>query len=109
VVRGSDITVRHEARYPGWTPGCDGQAEYEDVYRLTPGGSTFARAARRDVNAWHRELHAMASSLFTALGKGDRAMLGKLVPDAAVRKRLPATLRSEPACDAPPSPAGIVS
>ncbi len=85
LVRGAEITVRHEARYPGWTPGCDGQAEYEDVYRLPPGASTFARASRRDVNAWHRDVHELAERLFTALARGDRTALGALVPDGSLR------------------------
>jgi hypothetical protein len=108
-VRGTEITVRHAARYPGWTPGCDGQAEYEDVYRLAPGGSAFTRTSRREINAWHREVHAMAERLFTALARGDRAALGALVPDAALRGRLPATLRGEPACDGAPGPDGTVA
>lgn len=108
-VRGTAITVRHEARYPGWTPGCDGQAEYEDVYRLAPGASAFGRASRRDVNAWHREVHELAERLFAALARGDRAALGALVPDVSLRSQLPSTLRSEPACDAPPGRDGAVS
>ena len=32
-VRGSDVRIRYEVRYPGWAPGCDGQTEQEDVYR----------------------------------------------------------------------------
>src|SRR5262245_27556525 len=57
-VRGSDITVRYETRYPGWVPGCEGQSGYEDVYRLAAGASAFARASRRDLHGWHREVHA---------------------------------------------------
>jgi hypothetical protein len=108
LVRGTEITVRHEARYPGWTPGCDGQAEYEDVYRLPPGASTFARASRREVNAWHRDVHELAERVFAALARGDRTALGALVPDGAVRRQLPSTLRGEPACDAPPGRDGAV-
>jgi hypothetical protein len=108
-VRGSEITVRYETSYPGWTRGCEGQTEAEDVYRLNPGGGVFIRASHRDVNAWHRDLHRTASRLFEALAKGDRAALGTLVPDAALRARLPATLRGEPACDGPLGPDGIVS
>lgn len=108
-VRGGEITVRHAIAYPGWTAGCDGQAEYEDVYRLAPGASAFARAARREINGWHREVHAAAGRLFAALARGDRPALGALVPDPALRRRLPATLRGEPACDGSPGPDGAVS
>ncbi len=108
-VRGREITVRHAARYPGWTQGCDGQAEYEDVYRLTAGASTFARAGRREFNAWHRDVHAAAERLFAALTRGDGGSLGALVPDRSLRTRLPTTLRGEPACDVPPGRDGTVS
>jgi hypothetical protein len=107
-VRGTEVTVRHEVHYPGWTPGCAGQAEYEDAYRLVPGASAFARASRRDINAWHRDVHAVAERLFAALARDDRASLGLLVPDALLRARLPATLRSQPACDGSPGRAGTV-
>jgi hypothetical protein len=109
VARGSEITVRYGAHYPGWTPGCEGQTEYEDVYRLAPGGSSFARAVRREVNAWHRDVHAAAERLFLALSRGDRASLNALVPDAGLRARLPEGLRGESACDAPPGRDGIVA
>ena len=109
VVRGGDITVRHAAPYPGWTPGCDDQAEYEDVYRLTRGASTFARVGRREVNAWHRDVHAAADRLFGALARSDGGSLRALVPDAELRARLPASLRAEPACNAPPGRDGTVS
>lgn len=102
VVRGTEIAVRHQARYPGWTPGCDGQTEYEDVYRLPRGASAFARVSRRDINGWHRDVHAAAERLFSALARGDRAALGLLVPDGSLRARLPSGLRSEPACDGLP-------
>ena len=36
-VRSPDIRVRYELHYPGWTPGCDGQTEQEDVFRVAPG------------------------------------------------------------------------
>jgi len=108
-VRGTEITVRHEERYPGWAPGCEGQAEFEDVYRLSKGSGAFTRATRREINSWHRDLHAAAERLFLALVRGDRATLGRLVPDAAVRARLPSSLRSEPACDGPPARDGAVA
>ena len=47
-VRGTEVTRAPRGALPGWTPGCDGQTEYEDVYRLAPGASTFARVSRRD-------------------------------------------------------------
>jgi hypothetical protein len=98
-VRGRDIMVRYEVRYPGWTPGCEGQTEHEDVYRLAPGGS-FSRVARRQTNAWHRDLHASVARFYSAISAGDRKALSGLVPDPAVRSQLPPTLRAEPACDA---------
>src|SRR5438105_4673911 len=35
-VRGAEVRIRYELRYPGWAPGCEGQTEQEDVYRVTP-------------------------------------------------------------------------
>ncbi len=100
-VRGQEMRIKYEVRYPGWAPGCDGQTEQEDVYRLAPGNGTFVRSARRQYNAWHRDFRLAVARLFTALSAGDRAALTGLVPDAAMRSRLPVTLRAEPACDAP--------
>lgn len=103
-VRGPEVRVRYELRYPGWTPGCDGQTEHEDVYRLGPGQGTFSRVARREVNAWHRNFRQSVTRLFSALSAGDRATLTGLVPDGALRGQLPRTLRAEPACDAADGP-----
>jgi hypothetical protein len=100
-VGGSEIRIKYELRYPGWAPGCDGQTEQEDVYRLAPGTGTFIRAGRRQYNAWHRDFRVAVGRLFSALSSGDRATLTGLVPDATIRSRLPLTLRAEPACDAP--------
>jgi len=108
-VRGADLTVRHPAVYPGWAPGCDQQTEHEDLYRLAPDGTRFARVSRRAINAWHRDLHAVATRLFEALATGDSRALTRLVGDPALRARLPRTLRREPACDAPPGSDGSVS
>jgi hypothetical protein len=99
-VRGAEIRMRYELRYPGWTPGCDGQTEAEDVYRLAPGANAFTRIARHEVNAWHREFRSSVSKLFAALAAGDRTALSGLVPDPGVRGRLPGSLAAEPACDA---------
>jgi hypothetical protein len=98
-VRGGEIRIRYELRYPGWTPGCDGQTEREDVYRLVAAQGTYTRVARRDDNAWHRDLHGSVSRLFEALTADDRRALTALVPDRTLRERLPARLRPEPACD----------
>jgi hypothetical protein len=97
-LRGADLRVRYELRYPGWAPGCEGQTEQEDVYRLTPAGG--ARLSRRALDGWHRELHAAVSRLTAALAARDAAAVAALVPDRALRARLPAGLRAEPACDA---------
>jgi len=100
-VRGSELRIRYELHYPGWTPGCEGQTEQEDVYRLPPDGTAPTRVARRQYNAWHQALRHSVSGLFTALASGDRASLAAFVPDAELRRRLPATLAPEAACDAP--------
>lgn len=98
-VRGGDVRIRYELHYPGWVPGCDGQTEQEDVYRLTP-VLTLTRVTRLEHDAWHRELHATLERLLAALAARDEATLTSLVPDRALRGRLPATLRYEPSCDA---------
>jgi hypothetical protein len=99
-VRGAEIRVRYELHYPGWAPGCDGQTEGEDVYRLPAGSRSFVRVQRAQHNAWHRDLRAAAATLFDALAAGDQRALATVVPDPGLRSRLPAALRPEPACDA---------
>lgn len=101
-VRGSDVRVRYELRYPGWTAGCEEQTEQEDVYRLEAGGS-MARVSRLTHNAWHRQMRADVERLFAAIGSGDAEALTALVPDRELRGRLPA-LVAEPACDASDGP-----
>jgi hypothetical protein len=98
-VRNGELRLRYVLRYPGWAPGCEGQTEQEDVYRVAlPGGVT--RVARQEHNAWHRDLHAAVERLTLALSARDESALAALVPDRALRARLPATLRPEPSCDA---------
>lgn len=104
-VRGGELRIRYEVRYPGWAPGCAGQTEHEDVYRIV-GPGTVARVARQEHDAWHRDLHAVVERLLDALAAGDQTTLIALVPDRALRSRLPATLRSEPTCDAREGAAG---
>jgi hypothetical protein len=99
-VRDSNITVRYELHYPGWAPGCEGQTEAEDIYRLTPGGETVMRVARRHHNAWHLLLHRSVARLYTALAARDGEALSALVPDPGLRARLPQGLTADPACDA---------
>jgi hypothetical protein len=96
-VRAGEVRLRYELHYPGWTPGCEGQTEQEDIYRLAQG--TLTRVSRQQHNAWHRELHTAVARLFTALADGDEPTLAAVVPDPALRARLPALL-PEPACDA---------
>jgi hypothetical protein len=96
-----EIRLRYELHYPGWTPGCDGQTEQEDVYRLAPGAGGLTRVSRQQFNVWHRDLRQWVARLFTALASGDRRAMAALVPDRHLRDRLPPTLRPEPACDAP--------
>lgn len=99
-VRGDEIGLRYELRYPGWTPGCEGQTEEEEVLRLAAPAGTFVRRSRHEYNGWHRDLHRSVMRLFEAIADGDRTALASLVPDRGLRERLPATLRGEPACDA---------
>ena len=92
------IVLRRELRYPGWKPGCDVQAEEEDRYRADAAGA-LALVSRQVFNGWHRELQRSATRFFAALAAGDRKTLVELVPDAALRARLPRALAPEPACD----------
>jgi len=103
-VRGNEIRVRYEPEYRGHMPGCEGQTEAEDVFRTVAESGTLVRRAGREVNAWHRELRATVARLFDALAAGDEASLARLVPDARLRRRLPATLRADAACDAADNP-----
>ena len=100
VVRG-DLRLRYELQYPGWTPGCEGQTEQEDVYRLVLASGKVVRLSRQQFNIWHRDLRQSVARFFTALASGDRGSIAAFVPDAQLRERLPTTLRAEPACDAP--------
>jgi hypothetical protein len=99
-VRGDEIRVRYQLHYPGWTPGCEGQTEVEDVFRASLENGGLVRKTGRQLNGWHRELRATVAELFAALAARDEGSLAKLVPDAQVRRRLPRTLRPEAACDA---------
>jgi hypothetical protein len=107
-VRPPEIRVRYELHYPGWTPGCDGQTEQEDVYRVVPGPAVVARVGRVQHNPWHREMHAAVSGFFAALAAEDASALASVVPDRELRARLPA-LAAEPACDAADSGRDSVS
>ena len=109
-LRGGEIRIRYELRYPGWIPGCDGQTEQEDLLRLSPDGTGFTRVTRHQYDAWHHALHRSVERLFEALSAGDRAVLAAVVPDATLRQQLPAGLAREDACDAPDGPTpGVVS
>jgi hypothetical protein len=99
-VRGTELRIRYELRYPGWVPGCEGQTEQEDLYRLTPATSAYSRVSQRQYEGWHRELRASAARLFAALAGNDRRVVAGLVPDPRVRERLPSKLEPEPVCDA---------
>jgi hypothetical protein len=93
------LFLRRELRYPGWKPGCDVQAEEEDRYRADANGG-LALTGHQVFNGWHRDLQRSATRFFAALAAGDRRTLAELVPDAALRARLPSELSPEPACDA---------
>jgi hypothetical protein len=99
-VRGTEVTVRYELHYPGWIPGCEGQTEQEDVYRLAADRGTFVRAGRRQINGWHAALHESVGRVLQALAAKDRSALAQLVPDARLRSTLPAKLERDAACDA---------
>ncbi|MEX2145658.1 MAG: hypothetical protein WED01_01430 [Candidatus Rokuibacteriota bacterium] len=98
-VRGGELRVRYEVHYPGWTPGCGGQTEQEDVYRLAASGAGFVRVSRQEHDAWHRAFRGAVARVFAALAVGDQPALAALVPDKDLRARLPA-LVPEPVCDA---------
>ncbi|HET7875090.1 MAG TPA: hypothetical protein VFN71_06150 [Methylomirabilota bacterium] len=108
-IKAGELVVRYELRYPGWKPGCPGQAEAVDTYR--PGGAAVTLARHQVGNGWHRELGAAAARLFAALGRGDQRALAELVPDPGLRRRLPAGLRAEPACDqqSPDAPGTVMT
>jgi len=93
------VKIRRELRYPGWTPGCAGQAEEEDVLAPSRVGAPVAFLRRRVDNAWHRDVHAAMARLLAALGAGDSRALADLVPSPSLRARLPRGLELEPACD----------
>lgn len=98
-VRGAEVRVRYELHYPGWTPGCAGQTEGEDVFRVGADGAV-ARVSRAYHDAWHRDLHEAVARFFAALRAGPPGALARLVPDGRLRARLPASLRPAHACDA---------
>lgn len=98
-VRGHEVVVRYEARYPGWKPGCDGQTEQEDHYRYAPASETLVLVRRHVHNGWHRELHAAVERLLDALRRGDERVLAALGLPPELHRRLPGSLEREPACD----------
>ncbi len=98
-VRSSEIVVRYEVHYPGWKPGCAGETEQEDVYRQRAGVNAPTLVRRRVMNGWHRELERAVMRLYAALGVDDRRTLALLVPDPALRARLPSDLRADAVCD----------
>ena len=99
-VRGPEVTIRYELRYPGWAPGCEGQTEGEDVYRFVGERGALVRASRRQINEWHAGLHQFVGRVLSALASGDRTTLAQLVPEAKLRGALPGKLDRDTACDA---------
>ena len=103
------LRLRYETRYPGWQPGCADQTEREDVWATSARTAGLSLQNRRVLNGWHRELHAAVDRLFAALDASDREVLTALVPDPALRARLPRALRADPVCDVrPPDAPGTV-
>lgn len=98
--RGAEIRIRYELHYPGFIPGCAGQTEQEDLFRLSSDRMTFTRVARRQYNAWHLAFHQVVGRLFRALAASDAGGLASVVPDPRLRARLPSALAPDPACDA---------
>ncbi len=105
-VKAGVIVLRRELRYPGWKPGCPDQAEEDLTYGAGAAAGELALVKRRPINGWHRELGAATARLFDALAARDRRALGELVPDGALRRRLPESLVAEPACDTISAAAG---
>jgi len=105
-----ELVVRYEPPYPGWKPGCPGQLEHVDHYRLAAGGG-LALARRQVANGWHRELGAATDRFFRALATGDARVLAHLVPAPGLRARLPRGLAPEPVCEqaGPGGPRGPVT
>lgn len=100
-IRGDELRIRYELRYPGWVPGCQAQTEQEDVWRLAPSGRRLVRVSRRWHQAWHLALHRTVSEFLDALAAERTVVLKALVPDPELLRRLPRRLAREPACDAP--------
>jgi hypothetical protein len=107
-IRPPVIILRYELQYPGWSPGCAGQTEQEDVYRYLPTQRTFVLVRRQLHASWHRDFHAVVERLLAARRNGDGRSLEQLVPDRRLRARLPEGLEREPACDAADTARGTV-
>ena len=99
-VGAGEILLRYELRYPGWKPGCDGQTEQEELLRHVAATDGIAIVRRQTHNGWHRDFARAVARFFAAVESGDRRALAELVPDPALRARLPQALVAEPACDA---------
>lgn len=99
-VRGTEVRVRYPLRYPGWVPGCEGQTEQEDVFRIAAPTGTLVRERRVEHQGWHRAFRAEVARLLAAVEARDAAAIALAVPDPALRRRLPPGLAVEPACDA---------
>jgi hypothetical protein len=99
------LVVRYQTQYPGWKPGCPGQTELEDHFRLAAAGG-LALARRQVINGWSRELGAAADRLFRALAQDDARALVLLVTAPDLRARLPRSLVPEPVCEEPAAVGG---
>ncbi|MBI4611917.1 MAG: hypothetical protein HY726_23240 [Candidatus Rokubacteria bacterium] len=103
-VRGQELAVRSEARYPGWKLGCEGQTEQVDYYRYLAASETFVLVRRQVSNGWHRELHAVVDRLLGALRRGEQRVLSALGLSPELRQNLPEVLEPEPVCDVADDP-----
>jgi len=108
-IRGQELAVRYEARYPGWKPGCEGQTEQEDHYRYATASDAFILIQRQVYNGWHRELHTAVERFLGALRRGDERALFALGLTPELRRLLPDRLAAEPICDIRDGPSQIVT
>lgn len=107
-VRGLEIMIYYETRYPGWKPGCERQTEQADHYRYVPASETFALTRREVLNGWHRELYAAVERLLAALRQDNRRVLSALGVTPELRRTVPDRLERDSVCDIVDGPSAEV-